>query len=92
MSIPFTQYLLPDGRKKEVTIDLEPEVEEKAQKIMASGLVFECEMLSDYATVSLTITSDERDEAIKICPNGPQVPDKVKELIMDFDLERYKDA
>lgn len=45
MSIPFTQWLLPDGRPRRVTIDRAPEVEAKAREMMAVGLSLEAEVL-----------------------------------------------
>jgi hypothetical protein len=94
MAIPFTQYLLPDGRKRQVKIDV-PEAQEKADEIIRAGLRFECEMLSDYITVSFTITGfdpaagEEMDLAAKLCSNGPHVPEVIAGMIRDFDLEGY---
>ena len=53
--IPFTQYLLPNGRRKEVTIEVDQDVAEKARELIAEGLAFECEVLTT-GHVSLTIT------------------------------------
>jgi hypothetical protein len=89
--VMFTQYLLPRGQKRVVRIDMDSDVETKALAIQGEGLVFECEVLSNYIQVSLTITDpDHGDLDIRICKNGPEVPDTVKSLIMDFDLEAWK--
>lgn len=94
MSIPFTQYLMPRGQKQSIDIDLSedyPEAEAKAQEILSKGFIFECEMLSDYATVSFTITHPTLDNGAPfdldciLAKNGPDVPSKVAELIMRFD-------
>jgi hypothetical protein len=89
--IDFTQYLMPDGRKTLIHIDVPDDVYEKAQKILAANLVFEIEMLSDYRTISMTIADkkEEVDVAHKLCPNGPEVLKKVNEMILEFDLDDY---
>jgi hypothetical protein len=82
--IPFTQYLMPNGRKTLVTIDRPDEIAAKAQAIMNHGYRFECEMLSDYSTVSLTIANDDDDHEIEVCPNGPEVPKRIDAMILRF--------
>jgi hypothetical protein len=86
--IPFTQFLMPNGRKEQVWIKRPAPIEEKAAAILAKGLRFECEMLSDYATIHLTISdpAEGEDVAVKLCSNGPAVPDAVDSLIAEFAL------
>jgi hypothetical protein len=85
-AIPFTQYMMPDGRRVPQWCDVEPEVAAKAGKIIARGFVFECEVLRT-GDVSLTITDPgEGDLDIRVVPNGPAVPDAVKSLVMEFPL------
>ena len=87
-AIPFTQYLMPDGRAAEVSIDRPDEIAAKAQRIIAKGYRFECEMLSDRQTISLTITDpDEGDVEIEVVENGPDVP-----LAVDRMIERFLPA
>jgi hypothetical protein len=87
-AIPFTQYLMPDGRAKQVSIDRPDEIAAKAQQIIAKGYRFECEMLSDWQTISLTITDpDEGDVEIEVVENGPDVP-----LAVDRMIERFQAA
>lgn len=80
--IPFTQYLLPDGRQREVFIDRPEKIEAQAQLIIKRGLRFECEMLTD-GEVSLTIHDPKKGEdiAIEIVPNGTEVPKAVDRLV-----------
>lgn len=85
MSIPFTQYLRPNGKMVDVFIDRPRDIELKAQEIIAKGFRFECEELTT-GHVSLTISDDEKDHAIKICMNGPLVPETVDKLIKEFVL------
>lgn len=84
-SIPFTQYLMPHGRKSEVSIDRPDDVAAKAREIIAKGFRFECEMLSDYGTVFLAITDPGKgDMECEIVPNGPEVPDAIDRMIARF--------
>jgi len=81
--IPFTQYILPDGRKKATECDVPQGIAEMANAILAQGHYrFECEILTT-GEVSLTTfdTENEIDIAIEICPNGPQVPRAVANMI-----------
>lgn len=83
--IAFRQFLLPHGREAIVHIDRPEEIAAKAEKITAKGLRFECEMLSGYSSVSLTITCPEKgDLAIEVVSNGPEVPIAVDRLIANF--------
>lgn len=86
MSIPFTQYVRPYGRKRRMTIDLPPDVEERAQKVIAAGWLFEAEILTTDQ-VSFSVHNPHSDEpedvAIRICDNGPEVPAVVTQLIDD---------
>lgn len=80
MSIPFTQYLRPDGRTKGVEIDRPAEIEDAAKRLIDSGCVFEIEELSD-GTVSMTCERDDEVLAHELCPNGPDVPTTVDRMI-----------
>lgn len=68
MSVPFVQFILPDARKKHIWVDVPSHIEEKAYKIIENGWRFEAEILRT-GEVSLTVTSEEADEAIEICEN-----------------------
>jgi hypothetical protein len=84
MSIPFTQYLRPDGRRRSVEIDRPAEVEAIAEQFIASGGRFECEVLMT-GEISFTavkeVDGEEQDVEIVICENGPGVGEKVDELV-----------
>lgn len=82
MAIPFTQYLMPNGRIRPITINRPPEVEKLAQQVIDSGGVFEAEMLST-GEISLTCLYDEQDIAIEVCVNGPPVEAAVDQMIKD---------
>lgn len=82
--IPFTQYLMPHGRKSPVTIERSADIAAKAREIIAAGFRFECEMLGDYSTISLTIADDDADHAIEVVKNGPDVPVAIDRMISAF--------
>ena len=83
--IPFTQYVMPDGRKEPVEISRPEAIEVKARQIIASGFRFEVEMLKT-GEVSMTITNDkDGDVAIEVVPdNGPGIPEAVDRMIMNW--------
>lgn len=83
-SIPFTQFLRPDGRRASVAIIRPAPVLEKASAIIAAGFRFECEELAT-GHASLTIADDEGDHAIEVVVNGPGVPEAVDRLVLGFD-------
>lgn len=92
MSIPFTQYFRPDGRKQQITIDRPVEIEELARRLIVCGYRFEIEVLTT-GEVSMEVVRDIPDPdcndrlALEICYNGPStpgrpgVPDTVDEMI-----------
>ena len=83
MEIPFTQYVLPSGRPKEVSIERPDGIVIRAEALIAKGYRFECEMLTDMQTVSLTVVDpdDEGDIAIELCKNGPGLGPAVDRLV-----------
>jgi len=80
--IPFTQYLLPDGRKRSMSFAVKGESARKAMQIVDAGLLFEAEILTT-GEVSLTVHDPdlEEDIAIVVVPNGPGMTDAVESLI-----------
>ena len=83
--LPYTevevlQFLRPDGRKRlcPVTLDYDLRAEYAAMQIQ--GWRFEAEVLTT-GEVSLTITSEDQDEAIAIVPNGPTVPEALARML-----------
>jgi hypothetical protein len=83
MAIKFTQYLMPNGRREQVTIERPIEIEEKANKIIEEGYKFEIEMLMT-GMISMTVEDGVNEPiAHRICPNGPMVPSFVDQLVLD---------
>ena len=81
MSIYFTQYIPPHGRRERVSIERPDEIEAMAQEIRARGFVFECEKLSN-GVVSLTVTDpEEGDVCIELAFDEKKVPEHVDNLV-----------
>lgn len=82
--LEFTQYLQPDGRKKQVVTMVSEEIHIMAEAIIEAGNRFECEVLRT-SQVSLTITNDEfGDVAFEVVPNGPAVPEAIERMIRRY--------
>jgi len=86
MSIEFTQFMMPNGRRKQVKISRPADIEALATELKDAGHRFEIEMLSDYNTISITVeTEDENGDEItrahELVANGPGVPDAVDKMM-----------
>ena len=85
--IPFTQYLLPDGRKRPVRWECTShEQEVKAHALLDAKAYFECEMLQDMHTISLTCEIDDNEGEIQtlaheLVPNNAEVIEAVARLV-----------
>lgn len=86
MNIPFTQYLMPDGRKRPVTWEATSHEQEiKAQALLDAKAYFECEMLQTR-DISLTCEIEDNDGetvtlAHELCPNDEAVVKAVERLV-----------
>ena len=81
--IPFTQYLLPDGRKKSVWIEVFDEYGQKALDLIENeGCHFDVEVLT---TGKVSFTCERGDDliSIQVCDNDPQVIEGVNRLVED---------
>jgi hypothetical protein len=84
VSIPFTQYLRPDGRRTDVSIDRPADVEAMANVFISAGGCFECEeLLTGHASLTAVFPLNEgpEDIAIEVVPNGPPVEAAVDRLV-----------
>jgi hypothetical protein len=82
--IQFTQYLRPNGATKQVEIDRPAPIEMAALALRKLGCKFEIEELTTHE-VSMTIEYKDMLMAIKVVPNGPEVPPAVDQLITEAD-------
>ncbi len=80
--VQFTQYMRPDGHTKPITMDVPPDVADKAERLAEWDVRFSAEMLRTEE-VSLTAEDATINEtlAIEVVPNGPEVIDAVHRLI-----------
>lgn len=90
-TIPFTQFILPDGRRKpNPYLCFDEDVSKKAQLILDAGFDFEIEVLSTgavHGTITMNACNNyEGDNASFISPNGPAVVDKINGMIQDFEI------
>lgn len=82
ITVPFTQYVRPNGRKREVSIEVNDTLAPMVQAIIAKGLRFECEVLST-GVISLSISNGEEDITGVLVDNGPGVRLAVERMIQD---------
>lgn len=79
-SIPFIQYLRPNGRQIVVRVLRPKSVVAMALAVINSGCRFECEVLT-IGQVSLTVSDGEVDIVSQLVPNGPDIPKAVDDLV-----------
>ena len=84
-TIEFTQYILPNGRKKQLFIHATKEYVEKSKAIIEDGNRFEIEVLRN-GTVSMTIFNMELEEDINIelCFNETDFQTHLHKLIDSY--------
>ena len=81
-TIPFTQYMKPDGRKVPVEFDVEDEAASKAMAIIEHGWRFEVEELTTMeASLTVFDPEEEINVAIRVVQNGPPVVEAVDDII-----------
>lgn len=81
MSIPFTQYLRPNGYSRPIEIDMPPDIEGMAQELIVLGCHFDAEVLTT-GKISFTCERDDDLFSIQLCDNGPQVIEAVRDLVI----------
>jgi hypothetical protein len=82
-SIPFTQYLMPDGREKQVWWEpTSPEEAARARELLDQGALFTSELLQT-GEASFTIELEDEILASAIAPNGPEVVKAVSDMITE---------
>ena len=90
--IPFTQYLLPNGRSRQIDLFTnDEEIFTKSKLIQNAGFRFECEYLTTKElSVTILDVRKERDVAIEICGKGTFVVDHLEKLIRNFTLPKRR--
>lgn len=89
MLIPFTQYLRPNGRKKNISIEVDQATGDMAKELINAGARFEVEELRT-GLVSLECINTNVDEddymfclSSQLVPNGPGMKEAVAELVSE---------
>lgn len=83
--IQVVNYVPPDGRRENITVDLDPQTYLLAEKLLADGFVIERDYLAMVAQVSWTIGNDEQgDVAFNIVDELTDATEAVTKLIRDF--------
>lgn len=84
-TIPFTQYLRPNGRRAFVEIDRPDKIVDIAENLIKAGYCFEVEHLTTgQASFTIHDVNNDVDVAIAVVPNGPEVPEAVDQMIEGF--------
>jgi hypothetical protein len=89
--IPFTEFVLPDGRQEGGGFNRPDNVADKADAIREAGYRFEIERLRT-GHISMTIAGycpqaeEETDVAQRVVPNGPEVLEAVDSMILEFEI------
>lgn len=79
--IPFTQYIPPNGQKKDTFYQTPVGYKEKVDRLLENGYNFSCERLST-GDIALYCGKDEKEQ-IQICFDLTYLNSKVKDLIDD---------
>lgn len=83
-TIPFTQFMLPDGREQKANFRVtNHQAAAQANEMLESGRYrFECEVLTTgQVSLSCADLEEEDDIAIEVVENGPGVVDGVHRMI-----------
>jgi len=92
--ITFTQFVRPFGRPRENSILRPGPIEVMAIELHEAGFRFEMEELQTGEVSFEIVHRDDQDHeraTMRICPNGPQVPATVDDLITAAH-QRWKDG
>ena len=85
MLIPFTQYMLPNGRQVATFFECEKGLDSKVREILDAGFRFTCEILST-GKIAVYISDEEEGFALEVCANGPEIGRMIKGMIEKFDI------
>ena len=79
-TIPFTQYLRPDGRRRPLSVTVSEELGALAHELLEKGFHFDIEELQT-GMVSMTCEKGEIVAGHEICPNGPGIDGFIEKLV-----------
>ena len=81
-TIPFTQYMLPNGARRSATFECNEETYAQSKRLLEDGYYFDAEILST-GMVSLTCEEEDRLVNIEVVANGPDVVQAVERLVAE---------
>jgi hypothetical protein len=81
--VHFIQFIFPNGRRSDQWIQRPPDIFEKARALWAAGYRLEIENKDGQIWMSCVKHSDDAMAFDRLCANGPEVPEKVDELIIE---------
>lgn len=86
--ITFTQFILPHGRREQVTFPCSEEVRLLANEIEAENFTFECEQLrTGIWSFTISDTEVESDVLIEICEDTKEARIKtIEQLVKQFNI------
>ena len=85
MTIMFTQFHRPNGKRSKVEIDRPTDIDKMARDLVRMGYDFEIEVLRGDE-IHMTVSNEDGDLCSRICENGPQVPISVDSMIVEAHL------
>lgn len=80
-TIPFIQYLRPNGRKTVVEAPIPLGYEKVVEKLLEKEVRLTCEVLTTNQVVLYAGENHDGDFAMVISQNGPEVREKLIELL-----------
>ena len=80
-----TQYLRPNGRRKQEITELPIEYEEKYKEMLKRGWNFGAEVLTTgHVSVTIEDRVEGRDVTIRVIKNGPEVQKALCEMLEEI--------
>ena len=89
MHIIGTQFLLPDGRKREFTTDIPDGLADQWKTITDLGVGLKAEMLTT-GEVDLALVWQGDNFDIETISNGQEAPKALEAMIARFDVRAYE--
>jgi hypothetical protein len=80
MTVPVTQYIPPNGRRKLITTELDATLLPQYKEMVAAGFNFSAEILGT-GVISLCIENEDYDATCELADNGPQVQEKMEQML-----------
>ena len=80
--IPFTQFLLPNGQKRQGNFERPKHIEDMADFCINKGARFTAEMLQT-GHISLACEFEDEDITIELSFNGKEIMDSIDKLVTE---------